>query len=106
MGSDIPRSHASATQIPTHVTGPAREMYERIVAELTRRNSPAGLTNTSCVEKLALQLARIREVSPLVRFGYSIASAAEAITSQCWLRACEFAADLQLTPDELKQLVQ
>ena len=91
-------------QIPPHVTGPVREMFARIVAELNLRNKEAGAADTFVIEKLAVQLARIRELDPLVQFGYAIASAAEAIKARCWNLACEFAADLQLPPDELTRI--
>ena len=80
-------------------------MFALVVAELARRNTAVGTVDTFLIEKLAVQLARIREVDPLVRFGYAIASAAEAIKKQCWNLACEFAADLHLPPDELRRLV-
>ena len=103
MGNDNPSARAGMIQIPTHINGMAREMFALVVAELNRRN--ASTADMFLVERLAVQLARIREVDRLVRFGYAIASAAESIKTRCWNLACEFAADLQLRPDDLERLV-
>ncbi len=106
MGNDYdPSSETGIVQIPAHVTGPVREMFALIVEELTRIHSSCAITDTLLIERLAVQLARIQEVDPLVRFGFAIASAAEAIKLRCWNLACEFAADLQLPPDDLRRLV-
>lgn len=105
MGNDDPATSAGAIQVPPHVTGLVREMFTRIVAELSRHNKSAGTDDTVLIEKLAEQLARIQDVDTLMGFGYAIASAAEAIEIKCWNLACEFAADLQLRPDDLRPLV-
>jgi hypothetical protein len=104
MGQVDPATGTGEIQIPPHITGLVREMFARIVAELSRRNAVAA-ADTFLIEKLAEQLARIQGLDPLVQFGYAIASAAEAIKAQCWNLACEIAGDLQLPPDELERLV-
>ncbi len=105
MGNDNPATNLGTIQVPPHINGVVREMFARIVAELGRLNKATDADDTFLIEKLAEQLVRIQDVAPLLRFGYAIASAAEAIEMKCWNLACEFAADLQLPPDELRRLV-
>jgi hypothetical protein len=105
MKHDESLSAGDWIDIPAHVTGVARDVFVLIIGELTPRETVVDSAQTLLIERLAIQLARIREVDPLLRFGYAIADAAEAIKAHCWLMACEFAAELHLPPDTLNRLV-